>query len=436
MIEYQSRAGYVGGAVLLVLVLVRVLGGEGALSHADLLWLLLGMFLSMFAWDLQARARWYRQHGRQWFQADPRSWPVLLRSAFWRFLINGLALFVITWLVHAHPYFRGEGWDFTRCFYAVVLSAYAVIGYPWHLLTLRWFGQRRHDFGDYALLTMIALRGFWCFVKGDRRGSRRLRRPRVRKMLLAYLVVFFFLTLMVKFFDSEVSQFSRAVAWFGTASDATFFEQYRHVYLALYHLIFVVDVGIAVIGYTVATRWLDNRTKSVDSTLYGWFVALACYPPMNTGFTSQFIGYGGQPPLVTSEPLLMVLMVLILACFVVYVWATLAFGFRFSNLTNRGLVSIGPYAHVRHPAYFAKNTAWWLDNLQVLQNGWATFALMLWNWIYIQRALTEERHLNQDPAYRAYCQRVPDRFIPVRLIKSVAAMWPRQRREVIWQSSC
>ncbi len=50
----------------------------------------------------------------------------------------------------------------------------------------------------------------------------------------------------------------------------------------------------------------------------------------------------------------------------VYAWATVAFGLRFSNLTYRGVLTNGPYAFTRHPAYLSKNTYWWLASLPFL----------------------------------------------------------------------
>lgn len=164
--DYQSRAGYVGGAALLFLVFDRVLIGVVP-SHWDLLLILLTTFLCMVVWELRARLRWYARHGCQWFYADPRSWPVLLRSAAVRFSVNALPLVVVCWLVHEYPYFRGSGWDFTRLFYAVVLSAYLVVGYPFHLLTLCKLGRPGLDLGDYALLTLSGLRALWRYVRGD-----------------------------------------------------------------------------------------------------------------------------------------------------------------------------------------------------------------------------------------------------------------------------
>jgi protein-S-isoprenylcysteine O-methyltransferase Ste14 len=221
---------------------------------------------------------------------------------------------------------------------------------------------------------------------------------------------------MVKFFLSEYS--ATLSAYNRLTSDVfdsmTFFKQYHTTYLFLYHFLFVIDVGIAVIGYSVASRWLNNRTKSVDMTMAGWFVALMCYPPMNSGFSDKFIGYGhiSTHNIIYAEWAYMVLMALILALFTVYVWATVALGFKFSNLTNRGVVDRGPYAYIRHPAYSTKNLAWWLDNTFVLSNIWASLALFLWNWVYILRALTEENHLKKDPEYRSYMKKVKYRFIP------------------------
>lgn len=408
---YQSRAGYVGGAVFLIVLLARL---DVTVTSFSTLTLVLLVALIMIAYELWARSCWSRRSGVSWLVCDPRPWPVLLRSAGIRFLTNGVAFSLVVWLVHHHPYFRADAWDFTRQWYLTLFAVYALFGYPYHLLTLRYLGARRWDFHDYALLTLAGTRGAVRWLRGQSRGRRIVQARRVRQMALVYLVGLFFLTLMSKFMMTEYSAFIRHFRlWIEAAPDASAFYVYRQGYLTLYHLLFTLDVGIAVIGYSLASRWLDNRTKSVESTLYGWAVCLLCYPPMNSGFTSQFISYRtGEPGLITSEPGLMVLMALILACFTVYVWATLALGFRFSNLTNRGIVGIGPYRYFRHPSYTTKNLAWWLDNTHVWSSGWAVFALAVWSWIYVQRGMTEERHLSRDPAYLEYCQRVPARFVP------------------------
>ncbi|NOU02015.1 MAG: protein-S-isoprenylcysteine methyltransferase, partial [Novosphingobium sp.] len=94
----------------------------------------------------------------------------------------------------------------------------------------------------------------------------------------------------------------------------------------------------------------------------------------------------------------------------IYAWATVAFGIRFSNLTYRGVLTGGPYAFTRHPAYLSKNLFWWLASMPFfVTNGSSvdmirnTFFLACVSAIYFWRAKTEERHLlGEDPKYRAY----------------------------------
>lgn len=106
------------------------------------------------------------------------------------------------------------------------------------------------------------------------------------------------------------------------------------------------------------------------------------------------------------------LQAIVLICFAVYTWATLAFGLRFSNLTNRGIIDHGPYRYVRHPAYISKSIAWWAEFGGRFSSPWHPIVMLLFCGVYGLRALSEERHLSADPEYRAYKKRVPYRFIP------------------------
>lgn len=98
----------------------------------------------------------------------------------------------------------------------------------------------------------------------------------------------------------------------------------------------------------------------------------------------------------------------ILALTGVYTWATVVFGPRFSNLTNRGIITSGPFRWTKHPAYISKNLSWWLIAVPfVSQQGAGAaalncLALLGVNAIYWIRAKTEERHLMQDPVYQEY----------------------------------
>ena len=87
----------------------------------------------------------------------------------------------------------------------------------------------------------------------------------------------------------------------------------------------------------------------------------------------------------------------------------MAFGLRFSNLTHRGILTHGPYALSKHPAYLTKNIYWWLATLPFLVTTGSTAdmirniaILALVSGIYYWRAKTEEKHLMADPIYAEY----------------------------------
>jgi protein-S-isoprenylcysteine O-methyltransferase Ste14 len=188
-----------------------------------------------------------------------------------------------------------------------------------------------------------------------------------------------------------------------------------------FSLLLLVDVACFTLGYLVESKRMGNPIRSVDPTASGWAVCLLCYPPFN-GATDALLGWvSSDHPVVVGQPWLTVaLNAVMLATMAVYASASLALGFKASNLTSRGVVQSGPYRWVRHPAYAAKNLAWWLGAVPAVlaAQGMAGFGMAMlsvagWTGLYVLRALTEERHLRAtDPAYELYAQRVRWRFVP------------------------
>jgi len=182
----------------------------------------------------------------------------------------------------------------------------------------------------------------------------------------------------------------------------------------LMEAMFVVDVQIAMVGYLLTMKPLDAHIRTANPYLDGWLAALICYPPFilmgnggpldyHPGTADWAFWLGGHTKLVWVWGAALV------ALTAIYAWATVAFGLRFSNLTYRGVLTNGPYAWTRHPAYLAKNTFWWLATLPFLSTGSSadairnTAILALVSAVYWWRAKTEERHLlAEDPKYREY----------------------------------
>jgi len=101
---------------------------------------------------------------------------------------------------------------------------------------------------------------------------------------------------------------------------------------------------------------------------------------------------------------------LILVEIAIYVWATVVFGPRFSNLTNRGIITNGPYRWTKHPAYTFKIAAYAMINLPFVHpDTWldAMRSMIMFTvlaLIYYMRAKAEEAYLMKDPVYRDYAE--------------------------------
>ena len=176
----------------------------------------------------------------------------------------------------------------------------------------------------------------------------------------------------------------------------------QHGYWLAMQLILFVDVVIFTVGYLVETPRLNNEIRSVDATLLGWSAALLCYPPFNQ-LTGMVLGSSVSDFPKFDDPMTHVILnLMLLGLMAIYASASVALGLKASNLTHRGIVARGPYALVRHPAYTAKNMAWWIGSAPLVSAAFAQSALtgmnaLLtvagWSLLYVLRAMTEEDHL-------------------------------------------
>ncbi|TMJ16565.1 MAG: protein-S-isoprenylcysteine methyltransferase [Alphaproteobacteria bacterium] len=197
---------------------------------------------------------------------------------------------------------------------------------------------------------------------------------------------------------------------------------------------FMIDITMATVGYVLTMKPLDSHIRSANPYAAGWMAALICYPPfvlMASGGPLDYhpgtMGEGGWTYWLGAYPLLMTLFAFFMIALTgIYAWATVAFGIRFSNLTHRGILTHGPYAWTKHPAYVSKNLYWWLATLpffattgnpvDMIRN---TVVMGLVTGVYYWRARTEERHLMADPAYREYAAWM-DRNAPIpRLLRKL-----------------
>ncbi|WP_276135191.1 methyltransferase family protein [Polluticoccus soli] len=238
-----------------------------------------------------------------------------------------------------------------------------------------------------------------------------------RKTQFLFLVVkLFFIPIMVQFTVGNSIDMAREIERVvKTGMDRTFFMWFNNIAFPLALTgFFLLDTALFTFGYLFESRRLGNKIRSVEPTWSGWLVALICYPPFNQvlsevapQYTNMYAWFDG------STGATFVLRLAVVSLIGIYAWASVSLGTRCSNLTNRGIVTGGAYRFVRHPAYIAKVTAWWLTLIPILPgNPWAISGMAVWTVVYYLRAITEERHLLADPEYADYCEKVKWRFIP------------------------
>lgn len=350
-----------------------------------------------------------------------------MTSRIQRFLLNYLSTLAVAWLaIHFYtewsPYHLGLlnnwmiwsccGFEVSTSFRKLMWNAFWV--YVVALVPYYFFHPRMRSKAG------ILLTHFFKPMQG-----RRSNPWVVRQAALSIAVKFFFAPLMINWLLGHFIDLNRTFAsllqYWDFYSGRMLFDGY--LFWTILQIIVLVDVFVFTLGYLIEIPALGNRIRSVEPTLFGWAVCLICYPPFN-GWMGQIIPWRSSDlPYFSSDGLHYAMSILALVLMAVYAWASFALGLKASNLTNRGIVTTGPYRFVRHPAYFCKNMVWWIGALPFLVASYrhasisqaltVIFGMGAWSTIYYLRAVTEERHLLLGHnGYREYVKRVPYRFIP------------------------
>jgi hypothetical protein len=236
----------------------------------------------------------------------------------------------------------------------------------------------------------------------------------LKNFFLGWLVKAFFLPLMFVGLSGNISYLS-------VYPFRLFIEQHnnRMIFDYAFTYMYTIDLVVVFVGYIMTLRIFDSHIRTVEPSFIGWFVALQCYQPFWGALSGQYFAYESGFywwQWLANYPFIFIVWgSMILFLLTIYSWSSVFFGIRFSNLTNRGILTNGPYRLMRHPAYISKNLSWWLVSIPFIsQAGFFPalqhcLLLLLVNFIYYLRAKTEERHLSQDPVYVQYANAINER---------------------------
>ena len=232
--------------------------------------------------------------------------------------------------------------------------------------------------------------------------------------LKCWIVKGFFLSLMTVYFLGNLNYFYNF--------DFKSIGSPKSIYDFMYNFVFTIDLLFAVYGYMFTLKMFNSQIYSTEPTVLGWVVCLMGYSPFwSDVFFGKYFNYEDNffwgNWFWGTQVMYSIWAALIIGCLTIYALATVAFGYRFSNLTYRGLITTGPYRFTKHPAYVFKNISWWLISIPFIPtNGYAhalqTCILLFGiNCIYYMRARTEENHLSNYPEYVAYAEYMNDHSI-------------------------
>ncbi|MCF8465064.1 MAG: hypothetical protein K9G41_09490, partial [Flavobacteriales bacterium] len=199
-----------------------------------------------------------------------------------RFFANGLLIWSFACFYFFNPYyssFLNADAKNTILVLAILLSVISLVE------ALFLAKQKRLNYG---LKMWLSLKQLW----KSRRAA--IRNPKngfkisasAKRNLLFALVKFFFTPIMINFAVGNFNAIkfklnffaSHELDWFSVA----FFND--HFYGLALAMIFLIDTGFFAFGYLFEASWLKNKIRSVDTSFFGWLVALACYPPFTDSF--------------------------------------------------------------------------------------------------------------------------------------------------------
>lgn len=372
-------------------------------------------------------------------QRDLKLYPLLKKSVI-RYVVWFVIIYSGYRFYKLHPYYSQYSGNIA--FFSYFLWLYLILGLPYFFITLIFKSSKKEDFYDPAIrvihifkqITLRLLRhGVYRLSPGleSKWGGRThfrlgttspfknnifgvLRNKYNRKVLLNIIMRAYFIPIMIIQVYSNLNDSIRY--------SADNFRGYDFFTICLWlsAILWLMDTINASLSYCIESRWIENRSRSIDLTVGGWLVCLSCYAPINN-ITGIFFPFG---PLAASRHpdsiffnnayFLYSLKVAEIIILTAHIYADVSLGPSIANITYKKLQTRGLYGIIRHPGTIFKLLLWWFQ-AGFYKEFWRIdyiYGHLMWNVIYILRALTEERHLSKFKDYREYKEKVKYRFLP------------------------
>lgn len=345
----------------------------------------------------------------------------LLKRSIARYLVWLIVLQVGYQFYLLTPPYNSAKYSATHLLFDEFLFWYLWLGIPYFALTLTFKSSRVEDFYDPAIRFIHVGKQISIQLLKRLSGSNHkraifyvLKKQYNRKVFLNLIMRAYFIPVMVmQVIPTTISTLNM---FFQELQN----NQFITLIFLLTGILWLIDVLNAVVAYCMESRWLENRSRSIDLTIGGWLVCLSCYPPINnvTGSLfafAPFVASNQMDDLVfNSLGLFYSAKIIEMIALTAHIYSDVSLGPSGANITLKKLQTRGPYGLIRHPGTTTKLLLWLIQAV-IYKKFWTVkflFGYLGWGTVYTLRALTEERHLKKFSEYREYCKKVKHRFFP------------------------
>lgn len=341
----------------------------------------------------------------------------LLQKSAARYLVWLFFIYTAYQFYQLHPFYSSNKFQTNLVFFEKLLNIYLIAGLPYFFVTLIFKSSRIEDYYDPAvriihIVKQISIRA-WRRQNLSRVFSV-MHKKYNRKVLLVFLMRGYFIPIMI-------------VQVYGNLFNAINLTQnnlHNHNLLSFLFfaaaILWLTDTINASLSYAIESRWIENRSRSIDLTIGGWLVCLACYEPLNMVTGTLF---PWAPSVASSNPndlvyanlsFLYVIKIIEIIVLAAHIYTDVSLGPSVANITLKKLQTRGFYGIVRHPATTLKLMFFLIQSIFYKRFYQLRFiyGYLMWGMLYIMRAFTEERHLSHFEEYREYKKKVKYRFIP------------------------
>jgi hypothetical protein len=305
-----------------------------------------------------------------------------------------------------------------------------VIVFLTHLFTEWRLGPSGGDGKDLGIFTLLR----WKEV--DYKG--------VREELLCWFIKGFFLII-------NYAELPKTLKIFRNKEEAIFSLPWVQMQPVIVTIIYGFIIASILPGYLFSAKIFGTHIRRIADSWFAFTVTIICYSPYAGGMVNRWFNYHPVSPdpdwmkpwvshFNDNEMMLYILGGTILFFEFVHYWGEAIMGIRSSNLTNRGIVTSGPYRYCKHPVFASKCASWLIM--------WMPFAsgdtvlecirlMIAWCgicYVFAARCWAEERILAEDKDYVAYALWVDknglfspiSRFIPLLQFRWRLKRWIRR----------